>query len=380
MPDQIKVLSLLQVLGHPRDSKRIAILQDENFDVEVLAFERDYHTGRMPNCKIQSLGRIQNRAYLKRFFKILFAMPKLRSAMKHNQVIYASGQDMALMAYIAGLGLNKPIVLEVGDIVNLQLANNFLGKVVRKIEKFFVSRYALLVVISEGFLEVYYRNWLNVKIKAQVIENKLEHSFYENYADRIEKLDNSNLPLKNRPLRIGYFGLLRDEWSWQVLERLAVLKPNSFEIVFAGYVIDPSDLPERVKHYKNMKYMGEYKSPNGLPELYNSVDMVWACYPKIGDNDWNLKWGRPNRFFESCFFNKPTFARDGAHFANDVRKYNIGKVIKNYQLDKVVEEILSIDFGQIQSWSSNLSQLPREVYLYSNENKLLADNIKSLIK
>ena len=38
-----KILFFLQVVGHPRDSKRIQMLQDEGFEVEAIAFERKYH-------------------------------------------------------------------------------------------------------------------------------------------------------------------------------------------------------------------------------------------------------------------------------------------------------------------------------------------------
>ena len=41
----MKVVSLLRVLGQPRDSKRISMLQEAGFTVEVGAFQRDYHSG-----------------------------------------------------------------------------------------------------------------------------------------------------------------------------------------------------------------------------------------------------------------------------------------------------------------------------------------------
>ncbi len=58
--ENINILSVLPLLGHPRDSKRIAMLQQAGFNVEAVAFERDYHTGRMPDCPVESLGKIPN--------------------------------------------------------------------------------------------------------------------------------------------------------------------------------------------------------------------------------------------------------------------------------------------------------------------------------
>ena len=39
--------------------------------------------------------------------------------------------------------------------------------------------------------------------------------------------------------------------------------------------------------------------------VYGRIDLVWACYQPIGPDDWNLRWARPNRFYESCLFQKP---------------------------------------------------------------------------
>lgn len=41
------------------------MLQESGFAVEAVAFERDYHSGRLPTCRVESLGRIENGKYLK---------------------------------------------------------------------------------------------------------------------------------------------------------------------------------------------------------------------------------------------------------------------------------------------------------------------------
>lgn len=369
----LKVLSALQVLGHPRDSKRISMLKEAGFDVSVAAFERSYHSGRLPDTSVVKLGRIENRNYIKRIWKILKAIPILRREIRKNDVVYASGQDMAAMAFIAGMGFSKPIVLEVGDIVDMQLVKNWLGSIVRSVEKFFVNQYKLIVVISPGFLEGYYYGWLKVRTPGLVIENKLESSIVSIQETK------SYTPFRDGPLRIGYFGLLRDQWSFDVLSKLAQEMPEKYSIVFAGMLVNPPDLDQKIKGSANMRYFGEYKSPSDLPTLYNQVDMVWACYPVIGENDWNLKWGRPNRFFESCFYKKPTFCRLGAHFANDVDKLNIGKVITTYKLDEVIDEIESVNLELYQEWQRNIGDLPKSVFMYDSETQQLASAIKRII-
>ena len=376
----INILTILPILGHPRDSKRITMLQQAGFVVEVVAFERDYHTGRLPTCPIERLGKITNKHYFRRILKIIIAIPTIRRAIQRNQIIYASGQDMAATALIAGLGLHKHVVLEVGDITDLQLSKGIKGFIMRSIEKRLVNLYRLLVVTSPDFLNVYYRKWLKVKTPALIIENKLEPSSIDNTIAQNFSSQLSGKPLIDRPLRIGYFGLLRDKWSWEVLEKLASLGPHKFEIILAGLPINPIDIPQRIKKYINMKYLGNYRSPQGLPSLYNSVDMIWACYPYIKPNDWNLRWAIPNRFFESCAFRKPTFARAGCHFALDVEHYKIGMIIKNHEVKKVVDTICKIQIDDLMLWQKNLSKIPRNIYMYTTEGHNLSRAIKKIVQ
>lgn len=375
----VKVLVLLQVIGHPRDSKRISMLKAAGFEVEAMAFERDYHAGRLPDCRVELLGKLENRRYGKRIFKLLAALPKIRKKAASFDVIYALGQDVAALGQLATLGMPQKVAIEVGDIVHLQLHPGFAGKIVRWLEQMFVKNYGLIVVISPGFLEDYYRGRLKIITPGLVLENKLELEVTEYpFPQTTSDWEKRGTALVDRPFRIGYFGLLRDHWSWEVLSQLAQQFPDSYEIWFAGKKINPLDLEERIADKPNMRYMGEYKSPHDLRGLYDSVDMVWACYAQIGEHDWNLRWGRPNRFFESCFFGRPVFAREGAHFAKDVKAEALGMCIATADIAEVIAQIRSITPTQLANWEQNMYALPREKYVYTEESSWLASAILQL--
>lgn len=367
---------VLQLIGHPRDSKRISMLQNEGFQVEAVTFERDYHRGRLPNCNVTFLGKVKNGKYFVRLFKLLRAIPAIRKAIRRNKAVYALGQDVAFVSYLAGLGLGRPVIMEVGDIVGLQVADSFAGRIFRLFDRIVTSRYSLLVVISEGFLNTYYKSWLGISIPSLVIENKLSSDDLPGNPSFYRKRLSDEMILGGRPIRIGYFGLLRDYWSWKVLSSLAESHSEKFEIVFAGFPVNPMNIFELVKDSSNMSYIGEYKSPDQLPEIYNKIDMVWACYPEIKSNDWNLKWGRPNRFYESCFFGKPCFAREGSLFAEDVKKFNLGCIIDNTDVSEVVNQISAISWKELLIWSHSVFELPSEFFLHSKESKKLGSLIR----
>lgn len=356
------------------------MLKAAGFDVEAMAFERDYHSGRLPDCKVEQLGKLENRKYGKRIFKLLAALPRIRKKASHFDVIYALGQDVAALCQLATFGMHQKVIMEVGDIVHLQLHPGWPGKIVRFLEKQSVRHYGLIVVISPGFLDDYYRKRLGLATPALVLENKLdvevaEYPFPETNAAYLKK----GTALIDRPFRIGYFGLLRDNWSWEVLSQLASQFPDLYEVWFAGKKINPIDLEARILGRSNMRYLGEYKSPHDLKGLYDSVDMVWACYAKIGEHDWNLRWGRPNRFFESCFFGRPVFAREGAHFAKDVKDEALGMCIDTADIKEVISQIRGITPAQLSRWENNMRALPREKYVYTDETSWLVSSIQKLV-
>ena len=281
------------------------MLQNEGFQVEAVAFERDYHRGRLPNCNVTFLGKVKNGQYFVRLFKLLWAIPTIRQAIRRNKAVYALGQDVAFISSLAGLGLGRPVIMEVGDIVGLQVADSFAGRIFRLFDSIVTSRYSLLVVISEGFLNTYYKSWLGISIPSLVIENKLSSADLPKKPSFYRKRLSDEMISRGRPIRIGYFGLLRDDWSWKVLSSLAASHSEKFEIVFAGFPVNPINICELVKDSSNMFYLGEYKSPDQLPEIYNKIDMVWACYPKIKSNDWNLKWEGRIDFTKVVFLASP---------------------------------------------------------------------------
>ncbi|MEQ9285436.1 MAG: hypothetical protein RIG77_00930 [Cyclobacteriaceae bacterium] len=356
------------------------MLKEQGFNVKVMSFEREYHKGRLPNCNIESLGKIHNGQYFLRFFRIVKALPKIRSSIKKFDVVYAFGPDMAAAAFVAAIGIKRPVIMEIGDITSLQLSKKVVGFLVRKLESVLVNRLKLLVVISSGFLAEYYRTRLKVKTDAMLIENKLERTF--GMKSKLDDFDGRNIIVhqnSKKRMRIGYFGLLRDEWSWLVLKELCVRYPETYEVVFAGRPVSPKNLEEQVSKLDNMRFLGEYSSPKDLPKLYNQVDMIWACYSSIGPNDWNLRWGRPNRFFEGCYYNRPVFAREGASFAEDVKRYTIGKVIRHTDIEQVIDEICSISEADYLAWKDNLSSLPEKVYIYTSEAEELSKKIRNMV-
>lgn len=374
-----RVLFMLPVLGQPRHAKRISMLQQNGFYVEVVAFERDYHNGRLPKCNVEILGKVDKGQYFRRAVKLLKIIPGLRRAIRRNHLVYTFGSDMALIAIIASTGLGRPIILEIGDIQRIQVSSGLIGWVVRALDKSIIKSISLLVVTAKGYLEGYYKDWLKVRPRSLVIENKLEPA-----DDSINNTDSytttAGIQFKDRPLRIGYFGLLRCDWSWKVLETLAIDKGDMIEVIVAGLPVVPADIEKRAEKIPNIKFLGEYQSPNDLPNLYGSVDIIWGCYPQPKSGDCNWRWARTNRFYESCYFKKPIITLAGSGDAKEVEHLEIGVNINgNTGIKEIIDTLSSIKSDELDKWQKNLMRLPRNIYEYTTETLELSEQLRGII-
>jgi len=349
------------------------------FQVEALGFERDQYLGRRPNCPVQSLGSISNGRYLVRIYKMVLAFLKVRTAIRHNVIVYAFGADLALLALISGAGLGKPVIIEVADIRIIQTIGGLSGRAVRAIDKRITEACRLLVLTSVDYFE-YYRNWLRVATPSLIIENKVDGSFAATV--RTDRTRNPRLrasvPLVNRPLRIGWFGYLRDEWSLRVLDLLVRLMPHKFFVVLAG--VQPEHYQKLfakvVVDNPNFEFLGTYNHPGDLPDLYNSVDIIMTCYePKIPSC-----WSQSNRYYEACLFQKPLIARDGCKSAAEVKKHDIGLIITVSDVEKAAASIGSVTSKQWEHWQVNIAAIPPEVYSTTNEADILQAAIAGTLK
>ena len=106
----------------------------------------------------------------------------------------------------------------------------------RKLDRHVADRSGAIVATSPKFLDVFYKEWIKTKTPGLLIENKLEAAFCEKMERELASAyPLEGVPFQDRPLRIGYYGYLRNEWSLKVLEKLATKFPERFEVNIAGY-------------------------------------------------------------------------------------------------------------------------------------------------
>lgn len=373
----MRVLSLLPVVGHVRDSKRIDMLKAQGATVEVGAFNRPHHVGRAPRAPVTVLANISHGRYLRRMLVTLTCISTVIRLARRNDVIYASGQDMGMIGLAASLFTGTPVVLEVGDIREIQLDYGWKGAAMRVLERFMTRRLKLVVVTAEGFVTGYYHRWLRQTPPYLTIENKLEESFVE--AIEAAALPERPNPRDGEPVVIGYFGLLRYQWSIDALAEAVRHGQGRIRVLLAGSASEEVDITP-LTDLPGVEYLGEYKSPGDLPGMYGRVDVIWCCNP-ISCQDSrgkNWAWARTNRFYESCLFRKPLIVLDGIGDAEVVEAHGVGLLLKDLEMTSVRDCVDALTPAGLAAWREAFRTLPRSVYSYTDEPEVLARRLRRI--
>lgn len=334
--------------------------------VKILAFERDFYPAKALRNKHISLGKIQHGKYFNRLKHILSAVLKVRSEIKDSDILYIFDLDMMILGLLASFGLRTKIVCEIGDVHNILLAKGAVPAILRTIEKITLRKIDLLVVTSEAYVNGYYKGILGIK--------HLNYFVFENKVDSRQVRKITGKPgIKDAPLVVGYFGGLQCADSWKALKH--VVKESKGKIVLYVRGLSYAFQKEMEKDAASMngiEYGGPYVNPDELAEIYNKVDVVWVAHHH---GKANILWARANRFYESCYFQKPMIAQQNTEDGRIVDELNIGFCIDLENIPKSAEKVLNMTYADFRTWHDNLSSLPEKIYTYSDEYSRLLKKV-----
>jgi len=371
----MKILFFLSNLTDSYYYKRINALNQLGAEVEILAFKRKYYERKKYDYPYTLLGKIQHLHYFKRILPILKSTPVVRSRLRAADVIYIFGIDMLVLYWLSTLGLRAKgkVVFEVCDIQPALVGNSLMSRLFRLVERLLMRKVHVLVVTSKAFVTEFFQKIQGLtQLRYLVIENKLDKK-----STRLP--DHNEMKNSSDVLRIGYFGVIRCPRSMEILKTVAEKGRGRVRIYIRGfYSKNNVDIETYVKENPWIEYGGQYLSPDDSPYLYGNVDFVWACYPYEGTHIGNWLWARTNRFYEACFYEKPMIVQANSEEGRVVREKGIGMCLDLSDVNACVEQILATSPDDLRRWRNNLKQLPKDLYLHTNEHQRLLDILNSI--
>ncbi|MEL7283070.1 MAG: glycosyl transferase [Pseudomonadota bacterium] len=261
----------------------------------------------------------------------------------NQDVIYARNLDMLLCAFLAKrfVGSQTSVVYESSDIHRLLSRHDWVGKTMRWVERTLLRRCRGVVVSSPAFIEQHFERYYPGLHNAVLIENRwLEGAFPE------PRPSSRNVwtpqDAENRPLNIGWVGMLRCQRSLDLMCKLAKKFPNELSIKLHGIpaLVEVPRFEEQIAAHDNILYAGPYSAPEDLAEIYEKLDLVWAGdFMEAGSNS---EWLLPNRIYEGGYYAVPSIAPIGTETEKWLRDRSCG-----FGVDANVEDSLPTFIEQV---------------------------------
>lgn len=350
---------------------RLNALLNLGFPIIGLAVFRDYYPFSSLIMPIR-IGSMEHASYRKRigiYFRLYIQM--LQQAKKDDWV-YVFGFDLMLVVIIFRAVSRRKfkVIYEIPDIRELFFSSTIGGKLIRWIEKIVIPHINLLVVTSPEFILDYFIQLRKISVPDYlVIENKIHNPETYNSIPQFHH----TISIKDRKIRIGYFGVLRCSATLDCL--IALAEKNHFEVILRGIFMPATRHYENIiLHADSIHYLGPYKVPEDLSAIYSCVDVVWAAYPFSDNAMGNHLFARTNRFYESLFFKKPFIVQKGTADANKAALLgNIAIIADLKNISQTLEDLpLQLNPDHLRSLQNVLYSIPESHYQITSEYKDLA--------
>lgn len=363
----MKIICLVPSLAQPRSIKRVTSFVEAGLDVEVYGYSRGYYdVNTFPeDVKVVNWGIVASgKNHINRLFQ---SVKKIREICSHNEksevLYYSFGFEFSLI-----LSIMKPkkYIYESSDLIYTYSKNKYFVKFFRKLDKIVIGKSFRTVFTSEGFRSYLYGT--SVPDNVIIQPNKVS-PFFQNF-----KRENRKYRLE-AGLTFAYVGAFRYPNTVFRFARVIGESYPQHSFHFYGdshYTYLAKELSNK---YKNVKYFGKFKSPEGLENIYKSIDVVVACYDTSTINE---RIAEPNKLYEAICFCCPIIVSKNTFLEQKVKKLKVG-----YAIDASDDEAINIllhDLNDHDLEEMSLNERKLESNVYVDSPQQIVDAIKWYIK
>jgi succinoglycan biosynthesis protein ExoL len=324
-------MSTIAFFGHDANEstviKRAAAFQANGARVIGFMFRRLRRgPAHEPAWENVDLGVTRDLNYLRRLPKLVAAIAKCaarRSVLKQCDIIYARNIDMLLLAQAAKwiAGSDAVVVYEALDIRRVLIDRGRLSGLLRWVERRLLSSCDMLVVSSTDFITRYFEPIQGYRGPWRLLENKVAAHLIP-----AQHRDARPAPPDGPPWVVGVFGVLRCWRSLEILRRTAEALPDRVVVHIRGRPSE-EDIPlaalkELAARHPNIHYLGPYRSPQDLAEIYGQLHFIWAA--DFQDAGINSDWCLTNRLYEGGLCGSVALAGRGTATGRMVEREELG--------------------------------------------------------
>lgn len=306
-------------LADPAIGRRVTMFRTGGAEVVLAGFSR----GKLPDGLSDALvlGRSTDARLASRALTVLrvlaTGLPVLAKRMQGASAIVARNLEMLVIgqALQRRMTPRPDLVYECLDIHRLLTSQSSAGRALRGLERQLGKSVDLVLTSSPAF-----------------VANHLTNG---PFADRIMLVENKVLNAAPHPLRlmpppfrIGWYGALRCERSFQILADLSDRLGGTIKVSLRGRpspAIFP-DMATRLAPHPHMSFGGPYTAAD-LSSIYGDVHFAWCIdfYEQGANSEWLL----PNRLYESAAFGAVPIALRSVETGRYLQRHGLGITLED---------------------------------------------------
>ena len=348
------------MLSQPRCIKRVKAFYDDGFECHVYGYDRGkYDINVYPEgVKVFNLGIVRDREYFHKIIKTIKNIWNITRQYKQNHVIYyAFGFLQAMLLRLLG----RRYIYEISDILYAYPRFRYVLPLIKKIDKGLIRKSFITTMTSGGFYKFYGLKESNIIILPNKVSTILNR----------EAVQPIRQPLDH--LSFGFVGSIRYATVFRFAEVIGHYYPQHSFHFWGG--TNPNLQSLLNKEYRNVFWHGLFKNPSDLPSIYQSIDVVVACYETKSLNE---RLAEPNKLYEALFFCKPIIVSDGIYLSERVKELKCGFCIDASTVEQIKVFIDRLNVLDINKISEHEYLLPLEESVH--DQKELNERVRGYFK
>lgn len=357
--DRVRIFYLVHDLVDAAVARRVAMLREAGAEVTVAGFCRaDIAPAWIAGARAYNLGRsVQGRLGRRAMLSLWRALSlgAWSAAARNADLILARN----LECVVIGAALQRrrarhaALVYELLDVHRTLLGSGQASQILRAVNDRLLRRCAAVIVSSPAFEREYLDRFHPGHAPALLWENRV-------YGVNPETAPSSH---QGPPWRIGWFGAIRCRKSLQTLAAVVRNNPGLLEVDIRGRLADTDlgDVDAILRETPGLRYLGPYRYPHDLPEIYGRVHFTWAI--DFFEAGLNSNWLLPNRLYEGGAMGVVPIALDGVETARWIQSRGIGVTLHG-DLDEALERMLrAMTVDRYEALRGALAATPRSDFV-----------------
>ena len=351
-----KYIFIISNIHLPRCVNRVKEFHKKGYEVEVYYFDRTIFNNKVGQLDVpmHSLGELEagSGSYFKRMprqYSIIRDVVKKHK--KEDVVFYLFGFDMALIYHYCFS--NKPYIFEESDLRHTYFPS-VLKKVLEVVDKKIIKKSLMTVFTSEGFCEYHFGS--EIPDNVSFIPNRLSPDI-KNVSLLPHKVFNKE------KLSIGFVGSPRFKAVYNFVKVFCRNFPKCEMHLFGEPLLD--GIEELRGKFDNAFFHGTFTSPQDLPNIYSSIDLVLSTYDADVEN---VRFAEPNKIYESMFFEVPIIVSKNTFLASKVDRLGIGYAINAADDNEIISFVNSLSEESIRERIANIQKIDKDTLVSINDD------------